>query len=60
MIQKIVEFLSGVIIFENDVDNLSYSLTFLISNLGIIDKKIFKQEGFLVKLISLMRFLRLL
>ena len=57
-LNKIAEFLSGVILFDNDVDNLINSLTFLNANIEILDTRFFKQEGFLAKLISLMRFLR--
>ena len=52
---KIADFL---ILFDSDVDNLIYSLIFLEANLGIFYEKCLKQEGFLAKLISLMRFLR--
>ena len=54
---RMVEFLSGVILFDNDVNNLIISLEFLKKNDFLVDKKILKQEGFLAKLISLMRFL---
>ena len=57
-LNKIAELLSGVILFDNNADNLINSLTFFNANLEILDKNILKQEGFLAKLISLMRFLR--
>ena len=57
-LNKIAEFLSGVILFDNDVDNLINSLKFFEANITMLDNRFFKQEGFLEKLISLMRFLR--
>ena len=54
----LIKIASGVILFDNDVDNLINSLTFLKENLWIIDANFFKQEGFLTKLICLMRFRR--
>ena len=53
----LIKIASGVILFDNSVDNLNNSLTFL-KNLEFLDQNILKQEGFLAKLISLMRFLR--
>ena len=57
-LNKIAEFLSGVILFDNDVDNLINSLKFFEANITMLDNRFFKQEGFLEKLIFLMRFLR--
>ena len=57
---KTFEFLSDVIQFDKDVDNLMNSLTFLANmneNIRIIDKELLKNKGFIAKLISLLRFL---
>ena len=53
---KLTELLRDVILFDSDVDNILNSLNVLTENFRFTDEVFLKNEGFLVQLLSLLRF----
>ena len=52
------EFLRDIIIFDDDIDNLMNSLTFLEKNFATMDSQILKNKEFITKIMAFLRFFK--